>query len=499
MNIVVVEDSELIRDQLLRVIAQEPQLHVIGTASEEQEAIRLILDKKPDAALLDLALAPGSGIGVLEKIREAGSKTQVLVLSNYIGNALHDACSLLGISGFYDKSSQIKECLEHLARMLTPATDHSRHPIEITQWADASEREVFDDLLWMACLTTGACAAVLELRDPKRGEIIASVGVPNANQAASILSMTAELCGNEIIEIADMERDTDLATQCWQLNGSPIRHFVRMPLYMPNGAKFGALCVVYTQPRWIDGAQRKALKTISRSVRNEVELRWRVQDLQQENDLRRIAEEQAQHLATHDSLTQLPNRITLTDRINQLISQSQRQHRTFAVMFIDLDRFKQINDTHGHQVGDRVLVIAAERLRMSIRASDTVARLSGDEFIVLLSEFATQNDVRRIARKIVTSLTQPFGVGALTLRVGASVGIAIFPDHGQSFEALLLHADQAMYRDKGINRKAHAAVRGQARQVSAALATSLTAESTASVSARKASCVDPGQMRGLRP
>lgn len=455
MNIVIIEDSELIRDQLLRIIAQEPRLRVIGTASEEQEAVRLILDQQPDAVLLDLALAPGSGVRVLEQVRDAGCTTQVLVLSNHIGNALREACSLLGIAGFYDKNGQIKECIEHLVEILEPASADSPYTIEVPQLKSVSEREVFDDLLRMACLATGATAAVLKLETDQNNTFVASVGLSEPETVQAILAETSTLCGNGILEIANIEHDERLSRSRWRINGQAIRHFVCVPLILPNGEKFGAICIVDTRSCWIEDAQRKALKTISRSVRNEFELRRNILELQREIQLRRIAEEQAHHLATHDALTGLPNRITFTDRIEQIFRQPKHQVRPFAVLFIDLDKFKQINDTYGHSVGDRTLIVVAERLHKSIRVSDTVARLGGDEFVILLPEFATQVDVQQWAVQIMGVLIKPIEVGAQTLQVGASIGIAIYPDHGRNFESLLQHADRAMYQAKKMNGRPH--------------------------------------------
>ncbi len=451
MNIVIVEDSDLVREQLLRIIAQEPQLNVVGTASEEQEAIQLILAEEPDAVLLDLALAPGSGVRVLEKIREAGSTTRVLVFSNHIGKALREACALLGISGFYDKNSQVRECIEHLVGMLAPASDHPQRAIEVTQWQDAPEREVFDDLLHMACLAIGAPAAILRLNGNPDGACAAAVGIIDTQMVASILTATETLCDSEIAEVPDLAGDGRFAQQQWMIDGRPIRHYVGIPLILADGERVGGLCLLDTRPGRIDDGRRHALKAVSRSLRNEMELLKRIKELKKENRLRRAAEEEAQYLATHDSLTQLPNRVTLTDRLNQMIRQSQRQQRPFAVLFIDLDKFKPINDRHGHHVGDRTLEIAAERLQKSLRASDTAARLGGDEFVVLLSEFSSQDDVRRLAHKIMAALAQPFEAGTLKLQVSASIGIAIYPDHGESREALLQHADQAMYRAKKLN------------------------------------------------
>ena len=154
-----------------------------------------------------------------------------------------------------------------------------------------------------------------------------------------------------------------------------------------------------------------------------------------------------QYRATHDALTDLPNRFLFRDRLDQTLLLVQRQHRSLAVLLLDLDRFKAINDTRGHLAGDRLLQAAAGRLRHAVRASDTVGRLGGDEFAVLLPSTDIDGAVL-VASKIVEAVSQPFAIDGASLSVGVSVGIACFPDHGTRAEHLLGAADRAMYAAK---------------------------------------------------
>ena len=157
--------------------------------------------------------------------------------------------------------------------------------------------------------------------------------------------------------------------------------------------------------------------------------------------------EQLEHLALHDTLTGLANRTLLEDRLRQAVRSSPREGRPFALLLIDLDGFKEINDTLGHQAGDALLRQVGMRLRESLRESDTIARLGGDEFAVLLPGVdAARAPV--VARKVTEAIDRPCRVGDATLQVRASVGIALFPDHGRSAEELLRCADVAMYAAK---------------------------------------------------
>ncbi len=160
----------------------------------------------------------------------------------------------------------------------------------------------------------------------------------------------------------------------------------------------------------------------------------------------------ARHDAVHDPLTGLPNRVLFNDRLEHGLAQARRQEWDLAVMFIDLDDFKKINDTHGHAAGDSVLKVIASRLSESVRDDDTVSRQGGDEFLYLLTEVKNREDLSAVAEKILASIQSPCSVTVdgrtINASVSASVGIAIFPKHGTTSDELIQSADKAMYRAK---------------------------------------------------
>jgi diguanylate cyclase (GGDEF)-like protein len=158
--------------------------------------------------------------------------------------------------------------------------------------------------------------------------------------------------------------------------------------------------------------------------------------------------EQLSHQVYHDSLTRLPNRTLFNDRLTQDLLNAQRRGQPLALLFLDLDRFKVINDTLGHATGDRLLCLTAERLRKVVRKGDTVARLGGDEFTVLLSTLDLPEDAEKVAQKVVRLLQQPFYCDGNRLQVSTSVGIAIYPRDGTDRETLMRNADTAMYMAK---------------------------------------------------
>jgi diguanylate cyclase (GGDEF)-like protein len=160
------------------------------------------------------------------------------------------------------------------------------------------------------------------------------------------------------------------------------------------------------------------------------------------------------NLAYYDHLTGLPNRLLFLDRLKQTLIKAERNRTRFAVMFVDLDKFKEINDTFGHAVGDEVLKIAAARMQDCIRHADTLARLAGDEFTILLEDLNSPSDAARIAQKIIDYFADPFLVGGREMSMSCSLGIGIYPQDGTTVDDLLFSADTAMYQAKDQGRNA---------------------------------------------
>ncbi len=155
-----------------------------------------------------------------------------------------------------------------------------------------------------------------------------------------------------------------------------------------------------------------------------------------------------QHLALHDPLTGLPNRRLLDDRLTKAVERAERNEARLAVLLIDLDNFKQINDTYGHAVGDEVLRVVATRLQMRIRKADTIARAGGDEFLVVVSDLLQPHGADVLAGKLMADLGEPIVMGETTLNARASIGVSIYPDDAQTAEELCRNADLSMYERK---------------------------------------------------
>ncbi len=208
-----------------------------------------------------------------------------------------------------------------------------------------------------------------------------------------------------------------------------------------------------TSERDAEARARAALGALERAVAERTaELKAANEKLEEEVVERKVAEQRARHLADHDALTGLPNRRLLEDRLTQALALSYRNRKQTAVMFVDLDRFKTINDSLGHSVGDVMLKEVAARLVKQLREVDTICRTGGDEFVVVLPEIKRSDDAASVAQKLIENLSQPVRVEERELTVTPSIGISVFPDDGRDAETLIRNADAAMYHAKEMGR-----------------------------------------------
>lgn len=192
-------------------------------------------------------------------------------------------------------------------------------------------------------------------------------------------------------------------------------------------------------------------KEYTRSL--EGKIKERTKSLEDTLALMQATEEKLQYQATHDQLTGLPNRILMQDRIKQAIHKANRENQQFAVLFLDLDRFKLINDSLSHEAGDKILCSVAQRLKSVIRKEDTIARLGGDEFVVVINHVKNNNDITNVCEKILTLFNEPFHINKHEFFLSTSIGISLYtPKVSKSIDELLRNADLAMYRAKEMGK-----------------------------------------------
>ena len=269
-------------------------------------------------------------------------------------------------------------------------------------------------------------------------------------------SLKKSLDGEEIVILADACRnhaeDEFIVERGYEC-------LIGLPLCDERKVVLGALVVARSEPISHSSPMIEGLRAVAHRLALELELRR--------------AREQGRVRGLQDALTGLPNRLLFNDRLESVIQEAHRTGEMFAVLFVDLDRFKNINDSLGHNVGDHVLVAVARRLRSCIRASDSVARYAGDEFTMILRHIVQRDDVMRIAEKIVRVMEAPLTLpDGLELQITASLGLSFYPDDATTAERLLKHADVAMYTAKGMGRnnfQAYVAVPEESHQQRLAL------------------------------
>ena len=197
-------------------------------------------------------------------------------------------------------------------------------------------------------------------------------------------------------------------------------------------------------------------KQVAERINIESELRETKNDLLEVRaDLSKSQEKEkgSLHIALHDPLTGLPNRLLLEQRLEHGLTQSRRYGTKLALMFIDLDKFKNINDSYGHDIGDRVLITVAKRLQSFVRGEDIVSRWGGDEFVCILLNIHLDSDVISLAEKMVKRIAEPCEFNGIVLSISATIGIAVCPRDGETAEILFKQVDRAMYRSKGTDQR----------------------------------------------
>ncbi|GAB2794361.1 putative bifunctional diguanylate cyclase/phosphodiesterase [Dyella kyungheensis] len=261
-------------------------------------------------------------------------------------------------------------------------------------------------------------------------------------------SLRLVLSGQAMLHQADAARLAPMDPLLAQLG---LAGFAGWPLQDERRTVLGALLVGTRQPLPSLAIVQPVLRCAASRFAHAIELRH--------------TREQGRAEGLLDALTGLPNRLLFNDRLDTVIREANRTGECFALLFVDLDRFKTINDTLGHAVGDQVLLTTTQRLRGSVRASDTVARYAGDEFVVILRHIVKNEDVLRIAEKIVQVMSAPLRIDDGTeLQVTASIGVSFFPDDAPDADTLLKHADEAMYAAKSLGRNNYQIFEGSAEQ-----------------------------------
>lgn len=319
-----------------------------------------------------------------------------------------------------------------------PNEAERQRALESYQVLDVKADPVFETITRLTAEICGVPISLLSLIDRDRQWFFARCGIDLEATPRSHALCAHAILQDSLMEIPDASTDERFADSPLVTGYPGIRFYAAQPLATSEGLNLGTACVAAPETRKLESFQRAALKEVASMVTMLLESRKAV--FEQEQQLR--------HMATHDELTALPNRALGMDRLETAIARARRNGTKVALLFIDLDHFKVVNDTYGHAAGDEVLSEIGRRLVQSTRETDTVTRWGGDEFIVILSDIRNVEDAEFKQVHLMKQLAEPCRIADKTLHVSASIGTAFYPDDGTDEQALLHHADAAMYQQK---------------------------------------------------
>ena len=475
-RILIVDDDagnvEFLRDSLLN-----PRGYSTLCATDGAEALRLALAEDPDLILLDVQMPKMDGIEVLEALRSSGRQIPTILITAHGSEHVAMQAFRLGVRDYFPKPFKIAEILEAVDRSLIEARLR-REKEELAKRIELVNRQLgqrvkelgtlysiskavasvldLDQLLTRVVeasrYVTGAEEASLFLRDEETGDVHLRAMQGAEDPRARPVSRKVE---DEVVnKVLASGRATVGSSGLSEATGQGLLRLA-VPLMLRERA-IGALCAYRTEAtgQFAD-SERYLLSALADHAAIAIENARLYEATQRELTQRRHAEEVIKQLAYHDTLTGLPNRTLFTDRLGVALAQARRHQDQVAVMMLDLDHFKKVNDNLGHSVGDQLLQAVGQRLVALLRESDTVCRMGGDEFLLLLSEMEKTECADRAAERILEMIREPFVIEGRHLRITTSIGSALYPDDGGDGDALIKNADNAMDAAKQTGRDNH--------------------------------------------
>jgi len=426
-RILVVESSQRLRTSMSDL------LHFSGysrveTAGDHLQAMEKFVERTPDIVLLDLHM-PEAGFSLLEHIAEYSPETLVIIVSSESSFETARAALKLGAFDYLKKPYLASELLESIERAAHSKTKALLHAHSVNNLASSEAR--FKELL------NQSPDIVYMLDESGNLEFINDIG-------AQLLGFNLDdILGKHYSEWVYAD-DIDATKYAFIERRTGERASRHVELRLKCNTE-------YDEDRYRPHLLPVELNSmgvyLSEDEKGERHFQGSL-GIARDITARKKAEKAINFQAYHDVLTQLPNRALLTDRVALSVKQAKRNGKNLAVLFLDLDRFKVVNDTMGHAVGDRLLIAVTQRLNRCLRSGDTLARLGGDEFVLLLPEITQHKDASIVAHKVLQELQVPFNLNNREVYVGGSIGIAVYPEDGRDLDVLMQNADAAMYHVK---------------------------------------------------
>ncbi|MGA9349291.1 MAG: diguanylate cyclase [Anaerolineae bacterium] len=426
-RILIVDDNESMCRSLRLVL--EKKGYETETASTGREAIEKVQGRFFNLALLDIRLPDMEGIELLAPLKETHPDMAVILVTGHA--SLKTAMQALnnGASGYITKPLDMDEVLSKTRDVLEK------------QCLVMENRRLFQEAQRELAERKRVEEALRESEEKYRSVFEASpVGIGIADLEGNVLTGNQSMLESTGYTLEEL--------QTTKLGITYVDPDERKRL-LKALQKLGRVRDWEARLKRKDGTVYCALLNI-----DQLELRGRKILLTTARDIteRKRTEEQLAYMATHDPLTGLPNRMLFNDRLTVALAHAQRNWQKLAVMLLDLDHFKDVNDTLGHSVGDKLLQAVGERLTSLLRKSDTIARMGGDEFMLILPKIARVEDTARVAQKVLESFRGPFVFDGHEVHITTSIGIAIYPNDGEDADTLMRDADMAMYRAKAQGR-----------------------------------------------
>jgi diguanylate cyclase (GGDEF)-like protein/PAS domain S-box-containing protein len=417
-TLLLIEPAASDRRTVREVLAEASGILDVDHVTTIKQGIERLAARAVSAVLLDLTLPEARDLSALDELRRAAPKVAIMILTRAGDQALARRAVERGAS-----DSVVTDQIDTRSLVQLIAMMFERRASEEQKFVERERAEVTLNSIGDAVMTTDTLGNVTYLNAEAEGLTGWTRSEAFARPLAEVFDVTDGLTGQHAQDPSRLaiEHNKKVRLKGNYIlvgrdgNETAIEHSAA-PIHDQQGNILGAVIVF----RDVIVSRERRLQML--------------------------------HLAEHDALTDLPNRLLLNDRLARSIALARRYGRRLAVLFLDCDRFKHINDTLGHAIGDQVLRSVAKRLTTCVRESDTVSRHGGDEFLLLLSEIDHPADAEAIGQKIVSSIAEPHLVSGHELQLTASVGIAMYPEDGQDAQSLIMRADTAMYYAKNTGR-----------------------------------------------